>query len=320
MRLSQKTIFMVLSILLIRICVVSEVYGESKRKKIRQGNEHYNKEDYDASIEKFSEALADEPESDVINYDIGTAYYKKGDFVKAVEHLQKALLTEDEELKQKVFYNLGNAMYKAGIEHEDSDINGAVNALEQSLNSFESSLTLDKDDEDAKYNYDFVKKELERLRKMQEKENKKCDNPEDSKDGSEKNDDQSENNSDDKQDQDPRSQQQQEKKQEPQQQQEQKDEGNDPKSSEEDQGNNGSEEKDLSKEDEKNGDQGYNDNQGSHQEDPQQQQSGQKQSSGELSKKEAQMLIENYSQTEEPKGLLNVFQGQSTDRNVLKDW
>ena len=74
------------------------------------------------------------------------------------------------------------------------------------------------------------------------------------------------------------------------------------------------------KEDEKKDDQGYNGSQDSQQDEAQQQPAGQKQAPGEISKKEAQMLIENYSQTEEPQGLLKVFQGRATDRNVLKDW
>ena len=306
MKFNKKTIYLILAIIFIRLFSVSIACGESKRKKIREGNKYFINENYDASIEKFSEALLDEPESDVINYDVGTVYYKKGEYLKAVEHLQKSLLTEDDELRQKVFYNMGNAMYKAGIEHENSDINGAVNALEQSLNSIESSLALDQEDDDAKYNYDFVKKELERLRKIQKKEEQKCDNPKDSKDGSENDKDQTEKDSKDKQDSKSK--------------QQQNDESQDSQDSKDQEAQEGSEQKDSSKEDEKEEDQGYNSSQDSQEGEPEHQRAGEKQQSGELSRKEAQMLIENYRQTEEPQGLLNVFKGQATDRGVLKDW
>jgi len=304
---NKNTVSVILINIFIVFCLVSTVCAESKKKKIREGSKHFNKGDYDASIDKFSEALSVEPESDVINYDMGTAYYKKDEFLKSVEHLQKALLTEDDDLRQKAFYNIGNAMYKAGIEHEDSDINGAVKALEQALSSYESSLALDQEDEDVKYNYDFVKKELERLREIQKKEDQTCDNPKDSKNESEDKKDQSRKDPDDQQY--PQSQQQQN---------EEKDK--DKQSSEQNEEQEGSQQKDSSKEDEKQGDQDYNSSQDPQEDEPQQQGTGQMQDTGELSKKEAQMLIESYRQTEEPQGLLKVLKGQAADRDVLKDW
>ncbi|HBG60305.1 MAG: hypothetical protein A2Y03_02320 [Omnitrophica WOR_2 bacterium GWF2_38_59] len=319
MKSKQKTIWIILAIFLISFCMVSTARAESKRKKIREGSKHFSKGDYDASIDKFSEALSSEPESDVINYDMGTAYYKKGEYLKSVEHLQKALLTEDDGLRQKVFYNMGNAMYKAGIEHQDSDINGAVKALEQALSSYESSLALDQDDEDAKYNHDFVKKELERLREMQKKESQTCDNPKDSK-GADNSDDskESKDNSEDENNQSQKGSEDSQKDQSNQ--QDKEGSGGEPEGNKEKE-QDGSQQKDSSKEDVKQGDQGYNSSQDSKNEAGSEQQgTGQKQDQGELSRKEAQMLIENYRQTEEPQGLLKVLKGQATERDVLKDW
>ena len=55
----------------------------SPARDVRQGNALYEKGDYDASLKEYQEALDKDPESDVINFDAGTAYYKKEEYKKS---------------------------------------------------------------------------------------------------------------------------------------------------------------------------------------------------------------------------------------------
>ena len=128
----------------------------SPKKTVEQGNEFYAKEDYISSIAEYSTALEKDPESDIINFNLGTAYYKNQDYDKAISHFQKALLTDDEEFKKKVYYNLGNALYKSGASIEKEDTQTAMEILEQSLMQYQNVLDLNTEDEDSKYNFDFV--------------------------------------------------------------------------------------------------------------------------------------------------------------------
>ena len=98
----------------------------------------YEQGDYTGSEEKFKEALDKTPESDIVNFNLGTALYKEGEYEEAVKHFQKTYLTEDDKLKQKAYYNSGNALYEKGISQEqDGDASLAIPPVEQSLKQYE---------------------------------------------------------------------------------------------------------------------------------------------------------------------------------------
>lgn len=137
---------------------------------VKKGNLLYNKGEFDAALERYEDALAVTPDSPIVNYNTGAALYKTEEYQTAIEHFAKALLSEDKGLEQKAAYNAGNAEYKHGISLEDSDLPSAINLLKQSLRHYERAMVLDAEDEDARHNYEFVKKELERLRKKQEQQ------------------------------------------------------------------------------------------------------------------------------------------------------
>lgn len=137
-------------------------------KSVHEGLKLYNQGDFATSAKKFQEALEEAPESDILNFDTGTALYKSNDFLKAIEHLQKALLSDRRELKGKAHYNLGNALYRFGILKEKINIDEAIASLEKSLDHYQQAITMDPEDEDTRFNYDFVTKELARLKKKRE--------------------------------------------------------------------------------------------------------------------------------------------------------
>src|SRR3989338_2076582 len=85
----------------------------------KKGSQLYSKGDYKASVEEYEQALAKDEESDIINFNTGTALYKSEQYPQAIKHLQKALLTDKSDLKQKSHYNLGNSLYKFGKAQEE---------------------------------------------------------------------------------------------------------------------------------------------------------------------------------------------------------
>lgn len=273
---------------LLLFLLTSQAAASSKGRDVKEGNALYIEGDYAGSIEKYNQALEKDPESDIINFDIGTAYYKKGKYGDAISNLQKSLLSEDDELKEKTHYNMGNAYYQSGITREEEDIDTAIAALELSLSHFENALKMDDKDTDAEYNYDFVRQELVRLqekRKQQEQQRQKNqEGQEGQKTGEE--------------------QQAQEGQQgEEGQEQQQAQEGQ-----EEQEGQQAQE-----GEEEQEGEEGQGAEQAQEGEEDQPQ--GQA-----MSKKEAQMLLDNYQQNEEPQGLLNFIKHKGRETPVLKDW
>ena len=46
---------------------------------VKKGNQLYNKGDYKAALENYQKALNQNPDSDIINFNVGTAFYQQGD-------------------------------------------------------------------------------------------------------------------------------------------------------------------------------------------------------------------------------------------------
>ncbi len=155
------------------LILAADALAMSKEKSTELGNSLYHKGYYEDAVTQYQEALSRDAESPLMNYNLGTAFYKTGDYSKAVNHLQKALLSEDGTLRQRAYYNLGNAAFQSGLQQEETNINQAVTALEDAVSFFDSAMKMDDKDKDAQYNYGIAVKELERLRKKQQEEQKK---------------------------------------------------------------------------------------------------------------------------------------------------
>jgi len=128
---------------------------------------------------KFPEAVSDykaaaekNPGKPELVFNTGAAAYKSGAFAEAAAAFQKSMKTDQVELQQQAFYNLGNTQYRIGQQTEKTKPEQTIQAWQQALGSYESAMGLRKDDADAKFNYEFVKKKLEELQKQQEQEKK----------------------------------------------------------------------------------------------------------------------------------------------------
>ncbi|MFH1504136.1 MAG: tetratricopeptide repeat protein [Candidatus Omnitrophota bacterium] len=130
---------------------------------IRRGNKLYKQEEFEQALKEYEKAREALPESDIVNFDLGTAYYKKGKFPEAIDSFAKSLATEDVTLETKTNYNIGNAKYKQAEQIEDSNLEGAISLLKESLDYYQMAAELDKEDDDAKANYEFVQKKIEEL-------------------------------------------------------------------------------------------------------------------------------------------------------------
>jgi len=284
---------------------VIAVEAASPKKIVKEGNLLYQKGDYAESKRKYSEALEKDPESDIINYNLGTSLYKGGQYELAIEHYQKVFLSDSDELKENAHYNLGNTLYKSGLSQDTGgDTTSAILSLEKSLQQYERALAISEDD-DAKHNYDFVQKELQRLKVKQQQQQQQKQQGEKS--------DQSK---DDQQQKDQSQQSQNEQKQEGQENQQKQDQqqGKD-KEQQDKQAGQGEEQKDQQdKPDQKgNGTEGKEDDKPNNT-------SSKPQDASQLTPEEARIRLESYQQTEEPQRQFNVRKNIKDARPVSKDW
>ncbi len=150
--------------------VSGPVFAAAGAWDVKAGNDLYRKGKYSQALECYQKAAEKNPSEARIEYDLGAAAYKSGDFDAAADHFQKSLLTDDDKLKPDVHYNLGDSLYRGGVTREDKDVDAAIRLLEGALGSFEKVLGLNAKDKDASDNRDYIKKELERLKKKKEQQ------------------------------------------------------------------------------------------------------------------------------------------------------
>ena len=113
----------------------------------------YEAGEYDRALEGFVDQRVARPDDAQLQLNVGSAYYKLEDFQAAEQEYRRASETEKERLRAEALYNLGNAAYRQG-------------RLEEAVTLYQDSLALASDDQDAKYNLEFVKREIERRRQQ----------------------------------------------------------------------------------------------------------------------------------------------------------
>lgn len=180
-------------------------FGHSKANSLNEAQSSYSKEDYESSELSFSEAInnyksVDPKESNPITSSIkglvtgqktkdlpnlyfgrGSTRYKQGNFKDARTDFSKALLSQNKDLQKEAHYNLGNTLFKQGDatlsklqqeQTESGDLDGVIKRWKESTEHFESSLSLDSSNENAKQNLAYVKKRLEELKQQQQEKKK----------------------------------------------------------------------------------------------------------------------------------------------------
>ena len=118
----------------------------------------YEKRNYDDAVREYNSTLFMHRDSGMLNYNIGAAIYKKGDYRKAAEYFSKAAIKGDNDLKQKAQYNLGNCLYRTG--QQEKDIDDAARLYRKALDHYNKAIAFNTRDEDAKFNKDLVERRL----------------------------------------------------------------------------------------------------------------------------------------------------------------
>lgn len=281
------------------------VEAASAGKNVGEGNRFYQEGNFQQSADRYKEALQDEPESDIVNFNLGTALYKTGQYDEAVEHLQRAFLSEDDALKQKAYYNLGNNFYQEGKQQENlGDFQRAVSLMEKSLGQFERALALDEADADAQHNYGFVQKEIKRLRELMQQQPQQGQNNKPDDSNEQKQSQQQQQNQTKDQQSGGGQPEQQDKKQEAAEQPEDQEQSSGKEHEQQDQ------QQKSGQQDGQNGEDDYN----------KQKASTPNQNARELTGQEAQMMLESYQQAEEPQNQLNMHRKTMDMSPVAKDW
>ena len=121
----------------------------------------YRAGNFTNALEEF-ERLAQIDTNDCrLAFNAGAAAYRATNYDTALRHFTEALASRDVKLQQAAYYNLGNTQYRMGAAAEDLD--SIQSAWEAAAKYFQSAVTLDKDDADARSNLEYVKRNIEMI-------------------------------------------------------------------------------------------------------------------------------------------------------------
>lgn len=183
-----KIYFMLLFLFLSASCLAQKM---PERGLVRKGNRQYNKEKYDRAVDTYLEALKVAHGNFEASFDLASALMRTERYERAEQILTKLLAdsTRTELERSEVAYNLG-------------DVQFAQQKLKESLASFKKAMRLNPDDQEAKYNYAYVKKMMEEQQNQDQQNQDNKQNQDQNKDQQDNKQDQNKDNQDNKQNQD----------------------------------------------------------------------------------------------------------------------
>ena len=126
----------------------------------------YRAGDYTNALQEFSQ-LAETQTNDLrLVFNAGDAAYRATNYDLAENLFQQATLSQNLNLQQKAFYNLGNAQFQ--LAKDTKDLDGLEAGLKLAEKSYERAVTLNTNDADANFNLAFTKNAVDRIEEFRE--------------------------------------------------------------------------------------------------------------------------------------------------------
>ncbi len=151
------------------------VQADSARQVIQQGNHQYADGQYSEAINKYNEALVEQPVAIVPKFNKANSYYRLDDLGEAIDLYQEvAAESKDMALVSKAKYNLGNCFFQRGAKQRDSDLQKALEDMKTSVTYWRGVLEIDPENAKAARNIEVarltIKDILDQLKKQQEQQ------------------------------------------------------------------------------------------------------------------------------------------------------
>jgi Ca-activated chloride channel homolog len=129
----------------------------------------YKSGNYDDALKEYERLLKKNSDDPRLQFNTGAAAYRSQQFDEAIKKFDHVLRTSpDLDLQQSAYYNRGNSFYWLG--EQSPDAAKKTENWEKAIKDFESSVKLNPQDADAKFNQEFVRKRLEELKQQQQQQ------------------------------------------------------------------------------------------------------------------------------------------------------
>lgn len=129
---------------------------------LQKGEKEKSAEAWDEALKYYRDAEIDKPESYELSYNLGNVMYQQEKYQDALDSYYKGLSTDELQHQAWSYYNMGNTLYRSG-------------KYPESIQAYQKCLELTPEDEDAKYNLEFVRKKMKEMldKEAQRQQNQK---------------------------------------------------------------------------------------------------------------------------------------------------
>lgn len=174
-RLSCRDAKSCVSIMVVVLAFAAAARADSAREALRQGNQLFGDSKYTEAINKYNEALVEQPQALEPKFNKADGYFRMDDLGQAMDLYQEvAAGSKDMSLVARAKYNLGNCLFQRGSKQRDSDLQKAVDDMKTSITYWRQVLDIDPKNEKAAKNIEVarltIKDILDQIKKQQEQQ------------------------------------------------------------------------------------------------------------------------------------------------------
>jgi Ca-activated chloride channel family protein len=146
----------ILTLILFYFPIIGWIWQDPVAKKDREARKFYTEGKIDEALSKWRDAQTESPDKKELHYNIGNALHEQKKYEDAFNEYEKSLDSKDAELQARSYYNMGNTHYRMG-------------KLLEAIEDYKKCLDINLDDEDAKYNIEFIREKIkENMQKQEE--------------------------------------------------------------------------------------------------------------------------------------------------------
>jgi Ca-activated chloride channel family protein len=164
--LSERAPLRTVAAVLALAAYTTAIRAQSAAEWIRQGNDAFAGQQYEAAATCYRNAAGILPASPQVQFDLGVAMYKAGLYAPAADAFAVAAdRARDPKLQAKSLLGEGNAYFRSSAASASSNSQESVRALERSIELYSSALAADAKSQDAAFNLAIAKKKLEDMKR-----------------------------------------------------------------------------------------------------------------------------------------------------------
>ena len=166
-------------IIIMMTFIPQTIWASSAASLVKKGRQAYSQGEFDKAVQAFEEAAVQMPESAEIYFNKGTCLYQLGDYNGAKEAFEKAALkTKNPALEAGALFNLGDTSFKQAERQQDSDLQKAMEGLQQAVEYFHQALKLNPKLKEAGENIEvarlLMKNILDQINKQKQEQEKQA--------------------------------------------------------------------------------------------------------------------------------------------------